>query len=100
MKEIRLCDEGSFDETINNCINNNVGIEIQQFHDLTKQVGESEEEFRDRLFNEIDKVKASISKINGGRSMHGPFWEMNVGSKIPEIVATAKRYYELAYRLY
>lgn len=99
MKDIRLCDEGSFDETINNCINNNVGIEIQQFHDLTKRNLESDEEFNNRLLSDVKKVKDSIKQISGGRSMHGPFWEMNVGSKVPEIVATARMYYELAYRI-
>ena len=33
MKEIRLCDNADIDLTTNLCIENNLGIEIQAFHD-------------------------------------------------------------------
>lgn len=97
MKEIRLCDDSCFEETINNCIRENVGIEIQQFHDLIAKPGETEEAFEKRLELDIKRVAEVLDKLSCGKSLHGPFWEMNVGSKVPEIVDTAKKYYERAY---
>ncbi len=99
MREIRLCDDCSFEETINKCIENNLGIEVQTFHDLVAKEGESIEDLNKRIELEIQKETMILNKMNCGKSLHAPFWEMNVGSKIPEIVAVAKRYYEQAYEI-
>lgn len=50
MKEIRLCDDSSFDETIGRCNDNSLGIEVQIFADsITRKIGETEEAVDSRI---------------------------------------------------
>ena len=99
MKEIRLCDDCVLLDTIDKCIKYNVWIEVQQFHDLLAKQWEDEHKLEDRLNKEIKFVKSSLNQITCGKSLHGPFREMNVGSKVPEIVNVAEKYYTKAYNI-
>ena len=72
MKEIRLCDDGELELTSKLCINNNLGIEVQGFYDpYIKNKKEL-----------LEKYKIELSNINGGRSLHAPFWDLNIGTKM------------------
>lgn len=99
MKEIRLCDDWALLDTIEKCNKYNVWIEVQQFHDLLAKQWEDEYQLEDRLNKDIESVKDSLNQIKCGKSLHGPFREMNVGSKVPEIVNAAEKYYMEAYNI-
>jgi len=99
MKEIRLCDSSSFEETIKKCQENNIGIEVQTFYDLMPKKGETRKNADKRIEEELLKEKGVLDKLAISKSMHGPYCEMNVGSKVPEIVAVAKKYYEKGYEI-
>lgn len=99
MKEIRLCDNMLLTDTINNCIKYNIWIEVQQFHNLLAKQWENEIEAEERLNKEMKFVKDSLNQFPCGKSLYGPFREMNVGSKVPEIVNAAEKYYNKVYNI-
>ncbi|MBP3801248.1 MAG: sugar phosphate isomerase/epimerase [Clostridia bacterium] len=72
MKEIRLCDDGNLETTSKLSIENNLGIEVQGFHDpyITN---------KDELLEQCKKV---FKNIKGGKSLHAPFWDLNIGTKM------------------
>lgn len=86
MKEIRLCDNADIDLTTNLCIENNLGIEIQAFHDPYCD--------KDKLLIEYKNV---LPKIKGGRSLHAPFWELNLGTKMQGIRQETMNMFNYAY---
>lgn len=73
--EIRICDSGNLDLAKELCIKNNIGIEFQTFSDPNLE----------NLNDLIDKHKLVISQIPGGKSLEAPFWDLNLGSKMPGI---------------
>ena len=106
MREIRLCDDSAFEETIAKCNENNLGIEIQSFADkIIRKAGrdgeedETEEDVVKKVENEMLRVMPMLEKFNQGKSMHAIFHEMNVGSDVFEIRKVANDYYEKSYAL-
>jgi len=73
---IRICDDGRFDEVLSLCKKYNVGIEYQTFHNP----------FISNYEELIDKQKRSSSEIVG-KSLHAPFWDLNIGTKMPGLRA-------------
>lgn len=55
MKEIRLCDRGELDNTIRLCIENNLGIEVQTFHDP----------YLEDMQEQLEKHKIQLSYLSG-----------------------------------
>ncbi len=86
MKEIRLCDNGQIDLTEKLCIKNELGIEVQAFHDPYCD--------KDKLLIEYKNV---LPNINGGRSLHAPFWELNLGTKMKGIREETMKMFNYAY---
>ena len=61
MKDIRLCDDSEFEETVQKCNDNNVGIEVQAFADfIMKQIGDTDEEVESRIEKELIKESINI----------------------------------------
>lgn len=89
MKEIRLCDSGELEQTKNLCSQNDIGIEFQTFHDPTIQ----------DLEEQIELHKSVLEQIMGGKSLHAPFWDLNLGTKMPGIRKATMEMFNWAYRL-
>ena len=89
MKEIRLCDSGELDLTCKLCIENNLGIEVQSFYDP----------YISDLQEELKLHKEKLEEIKGGRSLHGPFWELNLGTKMLGIRKETMDMFNYAYKI-
>ena len=87
MKEIRLCDNGDFIPTIELCEKNDLGLEIQGFHN---PYIDNKEELK-TLYLE------NIKRINKGKSFHAPYWDLNLGTKIIELQEVMYKIYNEAY---
>lgn len=86
MKDIRLCDNAVLDITFKLCVANNLGIEIQAFHDPYCD--------REKLILEYKNV---LPKIKNSRSLHAPFWELNLGTKMKGIRQETMNMFNYAY---
>lgn len=82
MKEIRLCDDSSFEETIRRCNENGVGIEVQAFAELiTRKIGETPEMVASRIELELLKQKSFFNNMSFGKSLHAPHAGLETGTK-------------------
>jgi sugar phosphate isomerase/epimerase len=89
MKDIRLCDSGELDYTKELCSKFGYGIEFQTFHDPN---------IKD-LEKEINNHKRILSIIPGAKSLHAPFWELNLGTKMPGIRKVTMDMFNYAYHI-
>ena len=89
MKEIRLCDSGELNLTKDLCTQNNIGIEFQTFHDPSIS----------NLEEQLKIHKLMVEQIPGGKSLHAPFWELNLGTKMPGIRQVTMDMFNYAYRI-
>ena len=92
MKEIRLCDDACVDQVLNSCKNYNLGLEIQGFYD-PNMIGTKES---DNLLNEY---KNKLKNFKFGKSLHAPFWDLNLGSKNPAIKKATMDAFNYAYNV-
>lgn len=97
MKEIRLCDDTKPEKVLRLCEANGFGIEVQGFYN-TNMIDDVEKT------NELLKqTKSVLINFKGGKSLHAPFWDMNLGSKnkmVKEITMKAFNYaYNVAKKL-
>lgn len=82
MKEIRLCDDSFFEETVDRCNCNNLGIEVQTFAELImRKIGDSKEEVDSRIEKELLNEKSFLDGIVCGRSLHAPHAGIEPGTK-------------------
>ena len=82
MREIRLCDDSSFEETVERCKKDKLGIEVQAFAEIiTRKIGESEEEVNSRIKNELLKERTILDCISCGKSLHAPHAGVETGTK-------------------
>ena len=72
MKDIRLCDNGEFDRIIKLSEKYNLGIEVQTFTDP----------YLDNMDKVIEHHRDKLKLLNKGKSLHAPYWDLNLGSKI------------------
>ena len=87
MKEIRLCDNGEREYTINLCKKYNLGLEVQSF---SNPYIENKNEIIKEYMDLVPEVKI-------GRSYHAPFWDLNLGTKIKELQEIMFKIYNEAY---
>lgn len=90
MKEIRLCDDAEVTKVLELCKDNGYGIEIQGFYD-PNMIGTSDVE------SLIFDYKNHLKDFKGGKSLHAPFWDLNLGSKNPDVRAATMKAYNYAY---
>lgn len=88
MKDIRLCDSGELDLTSKLCTENNLGIELQAFHDPYCD--------KDKLILEYKNI---LPGIKNSRSLHAPFWELNLGTKMKGVREETMNMFNYAYSI-
>lgn len=100
MKEIRLCDDSSFEDTIERCNGNKLGIEVQSFADLImRKIGESQESVTSRIELELLKEKNFLDNINCGKSLHAPHAGIETGTKDYYDYEKSMSYLNMAYQV-
>lgn len=87
MKEIRLCDDGEVEVAAKLCKENNLGMEVQGFYDPYI-------ENKDELINKCKKI---YTTLKGGRSLHAPFWDLNIGTKMKLLRQETMNMFNYAY---
>lgn len=92
MREIRLCDDASLNRVYNLCEQNKLGLEIQGFYNPAL-IGTQES---NRLLNEY---KESLINFKGGKSLHAPFWDLNLGSKNAAVREATMKAFNYAYEV-
>ena len=92
MKEIRLCDDAQIDNVKGLCLENNFGVEIQGFYNPNLIDSIETEKL-------IWEYKNKLKDFKFGRSMHAPFWDLNLGSKNPMIKEATMKTFNYAYRV-
>ena len=92
MKEIRLCDNAELNKVYQLCIDNKLGIEIQAFYN--PNLIDTEES--DKL---IYDYKTALINFKGGKSLHAPFWDLNLGSKNPGVREATMKAFNYAYKV-
>jgi len=90
MKEIRLCDDAEVSRVLDLCINNNLGIEIQGFYN-PKLIDSEETNIL------IDEYNKKLLNFKGNKSLHAPFWDLNLGTKNSMIKEATKKAFNYAY---
>ena len=86
--DIRLCDSGKFDNAIDIIKHQKVGIEFQTFADpLLKNV--KKEIIRENVLSQNIKH----------RSLHAPFWDLNLGSAMPSLRKETMKWFNYAYKI-
>lgn len=93
MRDIRICDDAEPEKVLNLITDNNLGIEIQSFYSTITM---DDEEYNTNLIN---KYKELLPNVKGGRSLHAPFWDLNLGSKTPMIRETTMKAFNYAYKI-
>ena len=92
MKEIRLCDDAEVSSVLSLCENNNLGIEVQGFYN-PNLIGTRESE---ELLLQYKKV---LQDFKYGRSLHAPFWDLNLGTKNPMVKEATMKAFNYAYKV-
>ena len=92
MREIRLCDDAELSKVHQLCEDNGIGIEIQGFYN--PNLIDTEES--DKLLSEY---KIALANFKGGKSLHAPFWDLNLGSKNPDVRKATMKAFNYAYKI-
>ena len=86
--DIRLCDHGKFEPAFEIVKRQKVGIELQLFADpLLKNVKK-----------QIAYQKEQTKNIKH-KSLHAPFWDLNLGSAMPSIRKETMKWFNYAYKI-
>lgn len=100
MRDIRLCDDSEFEETVQKCNDNNLGIEVQSFAELImKQIGDTDEEVESRIEKELIKEKEFLDNMNCGKSFHAPHAGLEPGTKDAYDYEKINKYLNKAYQV-
>jgi sugar phosphate isomerase/epimerase len=100
MRDIRLCDDSQFEETIIKCRDNNVGIEVQSFAELImKKIGDTDEDVEARIDAEILKEKEILDNMQCGKSLHAPHAGIETGTKDAYDYEKINNYLNKAYQV-
>ena len=90
MREIRLCDDCEKEYIHDLCIKNNLGIEIQGFYNpVMIDTVES--------FELVEQYNELFKDFKFGKSLHAPFWDLNLGSKNKDVRDATMKAYNYAY---
>lgn len=92
MKELRLCDDAQLGKVLKLCKTNSFGIEIQGFYD-SNLINSNQTE------NLIKEHKTQLKAFKFGKSLHAPFWDLNLGSKNFMIKEATMKAFNYAYNV-
>lgn len=92
MKEIRLCDNAELEKVLPLCNANNLGIEVQGFYN-PNLIGTQ------ASIDLLNETKNKLSGFKCGKSLHAPFWDLNLGSKNPAIKQITLDTFNYAYNV-
>jgi sugar phosphate isomerase/epimerase len=92
MKEIRLCDDAQPEKVLDLCLKYNLGIEVQGFYN-PNLVDNNETTII------LSNYKTKLIEFKGGKSLHAPFWDLNLGSKTKAIKDITMKIYNWAYNI-
>ena len=84
--DIRLCDGCNFDKSLEIVKRYEIGLEFQTFRDPTLEDL--------RIHVEYQKEKTQNIK---NKSLHAPFWDLNLGSATPGIQQETMKWFNYAY---
>lgn len=85
MKEIRLCDNGDFNEVFELCQKYDLGIEVQTFAEpVIPNLGIFGVNSKSEL---IDKYSQVLKQTSKGKSLHAPFKSYDLANQDPDIQA-------------
>lgn len=92
MKEIRLCDDTQPEKVLSLCLENNLGVEVQGFYNPNLANTEDAKVLLMNYKNKLDGFKS-------GKSLHAPFWDLNLGSKTKVVKDATMNIYNWAYSI-
>lgn len=92
MLEIRICDDTDTKRVLPLCENFNLGIEVQGFYDPNLIDTPKVQEL-------IEQHKELLSNFKKGKSLHGPFFDLNLGSKNIRIKEITLKTFNFAYEV-
>lgn len=92
MREIRLCDDTELNKIYQLCEDNGLGVEIQGFYN--PNAVESDEPIK--VFYEY---KHALEDFKGGKSLHAPIGDLNLGSNNKVVRETTMRVFNYAYNI-
>lgn len=92
MKEIRICDDAEPLKVLAECEKYGMGIEIQGFYNPNEIDDPT-------IINRILEYKELLKDFKGGKSLHAPFWDLDLGSKNKAIKNITMDTYNYAYRV-
>ena len=90
MREIRLCDDCEKEYIHDLCNKNYLGIEIQGFYNPA-MIGTIDSD------NLVDEYINVFKDFQFGKSLHAPFWDLNLGSKNAAVREATMKAYNYAY---
>ena len=93
MKEIRICDNAEIEKVLPLAKELKLGVEIQGFYKPEFIENETETNVL------IQKYKEELKVFRGGKSMHAPFWDFNLGSKNAAIKNATMKPFNYAYKV-
>lgn len=92
MKEIRLCDDADVSSVLSLLEKNSLGVEIQGFYNPSLiDTAESDEL--------LLQYKETLKNFKYGKSLHAPFWDLNLGSKNPMVKEATMKAFNYAYKV-
>ena len=92
MKELRLCDNAEVKKVFNFCTNHYLGIEIQGFYN-PNLINSAE------TLNLISAYNNVLFDFQGGKSLHAPFWDLNLGTANTMIKESTMKTFNYAYNV-
>lgn len=92
MREIRLCDDAELSKVYQLCEDNCLGIEIQGFYNPNLINTEESNKL-------LSEYKTTLVNFKGGKSLHAPFWDLNLGTKNPDVREATMKAFNYAYKI-
>ena len=92
MREIRLCDDAELFKVYQLCEDNCLGIEIQGFYNPNLINTEESNKL-------LSEYKTTLANFKGGKSLHAPFWDLNLGTKNPDVREATMKAFNYAYKI-
>lgn len=89
--EIRLCDDAELSKVLALCSKTNFGVEIQGFYN-PNLINTKESKCL------LSEHKNALKDFKHGKSLHAPFWDLNLGSKNPAIKEATMQTFNYAYK--